>query len=275
MQTHVYPLAQGTAPRSENQSPGAFSLSGSHEHPWHPSHLRSLLHDGDALAGGKWKLCPRSRTRCCRVKKVTCSHSMSFGASCRPRRKLSGSGWLFADARARSSPGRGVTAACKVPAICGPLCLQGTDVAPPAATSGRRAEPPSPPERTAAAARRRAKPATSNAGCARCANVSAAWSAKLCLSPNTLRTTSMPSTSSSPATTSPSSNQHLTKHHPAPIVVHRRLLGPSDHGLFGYKQMRSRCQFARGNRIRLPQSHWGLFTVHLLSYGVASSLQDG
>ena len=138
---------------------------------------------------------------------------MNSGASCRQRHRRSGCGWPFAVARARSWPGVWVIAASKARRTCGQACRPLTVVAPPAAIFGERTEPPFRRERTAAAAKPKARPATSNAGFARCASVSAAWFAKPCLSPSAPKITWTPSTCSSPPTTSPSNSEQQKPEH--------------------------------------------------------------
>ena len=175
---HLYPFAQGAAPRPEVQGPSACRLPRSDEPARHPPHFRGLLHDGDALAGGKKpRNCPLTRTRSCPARRATCSNSTSFGASCRARRRRSGCGWPFAAEPARSSPGRSGTAAHRARRTCEPPCPRITAAVPPAAMSGRRTERPFPSARIVAAPRRKGKPAMSSVGLGPCVPGSAAWCA--------------------------------------------------------------------------------------------------
>ncbi len=74
--------------------------------------------------GEKASVLRRSWTRSCPARMGTCLNSMSFGVSCKAKRRRSGSGWRSAEERARSWPGRWETGANKAPPTCAPQLAQ-------------------------------------------------------------------------------------------------------------------------------------------------------
>ena len=208
---------KGERLRPEVQGSGGGRLPGPDEHPGDYPHLWRLLPDGAALGGGKKRPFFRpSWKRSCPLKIATCLNSTNFGASWAAKPANFGFGWPSAG-RTRQIVGwtladRSQQSACDLRAslprdyrgcatrsdfwgsLCGGLsrgkspCLW---------QRGRRNQP-------------RRTLVWHPAGAAE-----PPWCVGLTPSPGTPRTTSMPSTSSSPPTTLPFNiKQRLGNHHP-------------------------------------------------------------